>query len=560
MSEVKKTFTYSCIYHIFFVILQAELYLTISTFTIMTLKLSNISLFLITASALLLSCSNEDLALSKVDNLIELHQSTQTNYQKQLDSLQLVISSANMSDDESFERYGQLFDMYRGFNVDSQLVFVQKRLALASQTDILEHKQVAQLNNAEVLMRSGMYHEAISWMDMVAASPVEPVLRPYYFHLRRTLYGLMEDFSITEQERLHYHQLTQDYRDSIIAVEPAKSFVHELVRADALYAAGQYNQALEVLEAYEAANGAETESVNIRSITKAQIYRAMGNHKEEKRYLIISACADLQKALREYIALRELAVLLYNEGDVERAYRYMTCAIEDANAGNMRGRTLEIGMIYPIVESAYRKQIIMRERLLYGLIASIALIATLSVLFSVYYARQRKKLAIVNSKLKEANIDLKQSNHIKTVYVGHYMEMTSLLIERFDAWRKQLNQKIKSNDIEPVQKELASQRFTQEQLAAFYRDFDEAFLNIFPDFVDKVQDLLIDNYVFRTKPGEKLNTDLRVLCCIRLGITDSTQIASFLRYSLSTIYNSRTRMRNLAKGNRDKFEERVENL
>ena len=560
MSEVKKTFTYSCIYHIFFVILQAELYLTISTFTIMTLKLSNISLFLITASALLLSCSNEDLALSKVDNLIELHQSTQTNYQKQLDSLQLVISSANMSDDESFERYGQLFDMYRGFNVDSQLVFVQKRLALASQTDILEHKQVAQLNNAEVLMRSGMYHEAISWMDMVAASPVEPVLRPYYFHLRRTLYGLMEDFSITEQERLHYHQLTQDYRDSIIAVEPEKSFVHELVRADALYAVGQYNQALEVLEAYEAANGAETESVNIRSITKAQIYRAMGNHKEEKRYLIISACADLQKALREYIALRELAVLLYNEGDVERAYRYMTCAIEDANAGNMRGRTLEIGMIYPIVESAYRKQIVMRERLLYGLIASIALIATLSVLFSVYYARQRKKLAIVNSKLKEANIDLKQSNHIKTVYVGHYMEMTSLLIERFDAWRKQLNQKIKSNDIEPVQKELASQRFTQEQLAAFYRDFDEAFLNIFPDFVDKVQDLLIDNYVFRTKPGEKLNTDLRVLCCIRLGITDSTQIASFLRYSLSTIYNSRTRMRNLAKGNRDKFEERVENL
>ena len=122
----------------------------------MTLKLSNISLFLITASALLLSCSNEDLALSKVDNLIELHQSTQTNYQKQLDSLQLVISSANMSDDESFERYGQLFDMYRGFNVDSQLVFVQKRLALASQTDILEHKQVAQLNNAEVLDRKSV--------------------------------------------------------------------------------------------------------------------------------------------------------------------------------------------------------------------------------------------------------------------------------------------------------------------------------------------------------------------------------------------------------------------
>ena len=198
--------------------------------------------------------------------------------------------------------------------------------------------------------------------------------------------------------------------------------------------------------------------------------------------------------------------------------------------------------------------------MLYGLIASIALLAGMLSLFLIYSARKRKQLESLNILLRNSNIDLQQSNQIKTVYIGHYMEMTSLLIERFDNWRKTLNQSIKSGDTKRVQTEIASQRFTQTQLNTFYQDFDEAFLNIFPDFVDKVKDLLVDGTEFRIKEGEKLNTDLRVLCCIRLGITDSTQIASFLRYSLSSIYNSRTRMRNLAKGNRDEFEQKVTTL
>ena len=188
------------------------------------------------------------------------------------------------------------------------------------------------------------------------------------------------------------------------------------------------------------------------------------------------------------------------------------------------------------------------------------MLAGLLSLFLIYSARKRRQLEALNILLRNSNIDLQQSNQIKTVYIGHYMEMASLLIDRFDNWRKSLNQSIKSGDTKRVQTEVASQRFTQTQLNTFYQDFDEAFLNIFPDFVDKVKELLVEGTEFRVKEGEKLNTDLRVLCCIRLGITDSTQIASFLRYSLSTIYNSRTRLRNLAKGNRDEFEQKVTTL
>ena len=484
----------------------------------------------------------------------------QEQYQAQLDSMYAAYQHAQMTDEERFDCYGRFFDLYRSFNLDSQYVYVQRRLELASRLANEEYIRIAQMNRAEVLMRSGMYHEAVLLLDTIAASSAGAVYQPYYYHLRRTLYGLMEDFAITDSEKNLYHRLTQDYRDSIIHAEQEGSFIYELVRADALYADSQYDQALAFMERYEAMTDIGADQIGIWSITKAQIYRALGNREEEKRHLVISVCADLQGAVREYIALRELAVLLYQEGDIDHAYHYMQAAVMDAKAGKMRGRSLEISTIYPIVEKAHQRQETIRARMLYALIASIALLAGMLGLFHIYSARKRTQLAALNALLRTSNIDLQQSNQIKTVYIGHYMEMASSLIERFDGWRKGLNQSIKNGETQRAQAEIASQRFTQEQLNMFYQDFDEAFLAIFPDFVEKVKDLLADGTEFRIKEGEKMNTDLRVLSCIRLGITDSTQIASFLRYSLSTIYNSRTRMRNLAKGDRDSFEQKIATL
>ncbi len=512
------------------------------------------------AMLLLMACGDQTTSLREVDALIEKHQLIQIQYQARLDSMLDMYHENRMTDEEQFEYCGRFFDMYRSFNLDSQLVYVQQRIEIANRLANPTYIHLAQMNRAEVLMRSGMYYEALLALSPFSTSTLSADLLPYYYHLRRTLYGLMEDFAIADSERLYYHRLTRLYRDSIIQVEPEGSFIGELVRADALYADGLNNQALEVMEKCESAGKVEADQIGILSITKAQIYRALGNREEEKRHLIISACSDLKEARREYIALRDLAIMLYEEGDVERAHIYIHCCIEDAKAGCMRGRSLEISTVYPIIEGAYLRQETIRARTLYGLIASIALLAGMLGLFLKYSARKRKQLAALNALLRDSNIHLQQSNQIKTVYIGHYMEMASSLIERFDTWRKKLNQTMKGGDIKRAQTEIASQRFAQEQLNMFYQDFDEAFLAIFPDFVEKVQDLLVEGTEFRIKEGEKLNTDLRVLSCIRLGITDSAQIASFLRYSLSTIYNSRTRMRNLAKGNREEFEQQITTL
>ena len=293
------------------------------------------------------------------------------------------------------------------------------------------------------------------------------------------------------------------------------------------------------------------------AITRAQIYHKIGDKQQEKHYLLISALADLRNSSREYIALRELAILLYEEGNIDHAYRYMQCAMEDALEASERVRSIEMNTVFPVVEQAYLQQVHRRQYwMLTGIISSLVLLIVL-IIFFLYVTQKGKQLSILNERLENNNAELRESNRIKDAYVGRYMETTSLLIDRFDNYRKQLKLLAHKQQFEQLTDIVDSQRFTQDQLNAFYADFDEAFLELFPNFVNDVKALLVPEADIRIKEGERLNTDLRVLALIRLGITDSKQIANFLRYSLSTIYNSRTRMRNLYKGEREQFEKNI---
>ena len=511
--------------------------------------------------SILSSCNyerdRESQLLHELDECIESRSQYHALREHRIDSIKNKLRNC-ITDSAYFEECGRLVEEYRSYDLDSQLYYTEERLRIASTPF---EKQVSLLNYSEVMMRSGMYHETILYMDSALLHPLDPVLDPYYSHLRRTLYGLMADFSISLKEKQHYTEITQQKRLLMMSVHPEGSFLHELVRADYLRVAELYDSALHVMDSYEAQHpitGQDEEP--LFAITRAQIYHKIGDRQQEKHYLIISALADLRNSIREYVSLRELAVLLYEEGDIDRAFRYLQCAMEDALEASERVRSIEMNTVFPVVEQAYLQQVQRRQYwMLIGIISSSILLIVLIIYF-LYVIKKGKQLSALNKRLEKSNEELKESNRIKDAYVGRYMETASLLIDRFDNYRKQLKSLAHKQQFKQLTDIVDSQRYTQEQLNAFYHDFDEAFLNLFPDFVDKVKELLVPEAEFRIKQGEQLNTDLRVLCCIRLGITDSTQIASFLRYSLSTIYNSRTRMRNLAKGNRDEFEQKVTTL
>ena len=212
-------------------------------------------------------------------------------------------------------------------------------------------------------------------------------------------------------------------------------------------------------------------------------------------------------------------------------------------------RTVEISRVLPVIEAAYKQQIErQRHQLIFFLIVVSILSAFLIVSVILIY-KQMKKLSATQR-------NLKQANHIKEEYIGHFLNLCSIYIEKLDRFRSTVNRKITAGQAEELLKLTKSSQFAGVEQKEFYANFDNAFLHLYPNFVAEFNELLQPEERFVLKTGELLNTELRIFAIIRLGIDDSSKIANFLHYSINTIYTYRNKVKNKAI-NRDKFEEEI---
>ena len=277
--------------------------------------------------------------------------------------------------------------------------------------------------------------------------------------------------------------------------------------------------------------------------------------------------SDIQLAIKEYIALPRLAQILFSRGDIDRAHAYLNQSMRDAVFCGARLRTMEVTEIYPIVSEAYK----IKERGNQKVQNLLLLCFTVLILFligtTIYIYRQMKKiaearhaLARANEQLVHVNEELSQSNLIKQQYIAHYLDQCTMYLDKLEDYRRSLANLAISSKINELFKAIKSERFIEEERAKFYRSFDETFLNLFPNFVESFNALLIEEERIHPKPGELLSPELRIFALIRLGITDSNKIARFLRYSLNTIYIYRSKVRNKALGDKNLFDQKCKKV
>ena len=162
-----------------------------------------------------------------------------------------------------------------------------------------------------------------------------------------------------------------------------------------------------------------------------------------------------------------------------------------------------------------------------------------------------------NESLCEANNSIAEISELKEVYIGRYMDQCLIYIDKLDSYRKSIGKLLSSNKVDDLKKLVKSTSMIDDDLKAFYEQFDKTFLSLFPTFVEDFNHLLLPEEAIVPKRVGSLNTELRIFALIRLGITDSDSIAKFLRYSLTTIYNYRTKVRNKAAGDRGRLEAEV---
>lgn len=481
-------------------------------------------------------------------------------------------------DEERFAILGTLLDEYRSFNTDSALHMAEEREQIAIRLGNREYIDNARMNKADVLGMTGMYKEVMDLMRNIHIDRLPVDIHPYYYHIYRTVYGLMADYAVTAYEKKLYTELTDKYRDSLLLVNKDNLLIHTLIQSDQYNVRNEYDKAIRLLTDYLALQKDYEHDVAICAYTLSESYRLKGDKEKEKEYLIVSAMADMKTAVREYISLRKLAVLLYQEGDIERAYSYVKICMEDAAACNARLRKLEILEIFPIINDAYQQKTEKQQEQMKWALVSISLLSLFLLLAIFYVYKQMKKVAaarrevidankrlkelndelhLSNAQLKEANHSIAENSYLKEEYIGRYMDQCSVYLEKMDNYRRSLGKIAATGNVEELYKNIKSSKFIEGELKEFYTNFDNTFLQLFPTFVEDFNALFADDEQISLKAGERMNTELRIFALIRLGITDSVKIAQFLRYSVTTIYNYRTKVRNKAAGDRDLLEQEV---
>lgn len=522
-------------------------------------------------------------ANNDIDSLLKVLDSSVDNYQvfsnqkeEQLNKLKYLLKYTN-NDDQRYKICGQLYDDYKSYKSDSALTYAQKKLQIAEKMNNRWNLTDAKLNLASIMGTSGMYKESMDILETINIQD-NPDLKAYYFHVYRTVYGFMADYTVSTREKERYNKLVSNFRDSLLVVNPPNSETHIMVKTDQLIANKKSDEAIKILLTYYPTIKNDKHTRAIIAYCISVTYQKQQNRENEKKWLIISAINDIQSATKDYISLRSLAFLLYEEGDIDRAYKYIKRSLEDALFCNARLRTYEISQMLPIIDQAYQHQSQARQRQLIISLISISLLSVFLLIAVLSVYRQMRKLSVArkdlsqankllndlnkelsetNKLLKHSNETLSEANLIKEEYIGRYMDQCSAYIDKLDDYRRLLNKTATAGKIDDLIQTIKSKQFIEDELKEFYTNFDSTFLQLFPTFVEEFSALLVDNEEIQLKSGELLNTELRIFALIRLGISDSVKISHFLRYSLSTIYNYRTKLRNKSAVPRDEFESYV---
>ena len=396
------------------------------------------------------------------------------------------------------------------------------------------------------------------------------MVRARYFSALNTVYSNLAKSANDPVLAVKYTQDKDIYQQLLLDCLGEDDISHIFVQTDILLEHDRSAEVLQLLLPWLQTNDPSLEDKGVIYYTIARAYGMLGDTENAILWYARSAESDLRVPKYEYRSLYELASRLYEKKDIERAYTYITRSVDDAIRSNAQLHKQFSYQILPIISDTYDKFVMQKNRtIVYALLISSFLLVFLVVL-TIFVIRERNRVVVAEKKTKETNMMLKQltdelqknvhilqeTNQVKELYLGRYLNMCSEYIDGLEKYRTSLRKVVK--DGEDITTALKSKEFMENALNDFYNQFDATFLDLFPDFISQLNELLQDDKKVAYHSKDRLlTTELRVLALIRLGVYDSVKIASFLRRSVSTIYNYRVKMRNASICDRDEFENRI---
>ncbi|MCU4163990.1 DUF6377 domain-containing protein [Carboxylicivirga caseinilyticus] len=480
-----------------------------------------------------------------------------------IDSLKAKVSNAD-NKHQQFSLFKELYDEYKTFQYDSAYHYAISNYNDSKNTNNIYWFNQSSLDLSFIMTSSGLYSDSFRFIEnIVNDSLTNQQKLEYYNHYGR----LYHDLTLFNGRNLYsdeYWYKARGYWDSLIILSDQLQVPNHISKGLLELIDGNIERAKNIYLGYLQSQDSYSQDYSITASTLSFIYSISDNKKMQKQYAILAAISDINCAITENASFHQLALILYDEGDTERAYQLIKLSLNDANYYNARLRRVEIAKSLPIIEKAFHDKLNKEKRRLSIALTAISLLA-LIILFATFYIlkqlkelrQNRKVIQLTNDQLNQLNLDLLESNKIKEEYIGHFLNLCSQYIDKIEQFHQLVQRKITVGQIDSLLAMTKSKKLIDEEMQELLMSFDRIFLKLFPDFKDEFNALFEPENQFSLKKDELLNTELRIFALIRLGVSDSSKIAQFLRYSVNTVYTYRTKVKNRAKIDRDKFEDEI---
>lgn len=531
----------------------------------------------------------------RLDSVIANRAEYEAKKEKRLHDIKNAINYVNNATDK-LRIYERLINEYTPYKYDSAMVYVQKAINLAKQTNSSEYYTQYQILKARQLVYRGFYIEAKEILEKLEIPPTNRHINYLYNCSLSALYFNLNMSTKNTEYCQRYSTLFQDYIDKAIEYCPKKDAQYYYMKGVQLfYSKGTihdiitcFNKAMSLLEP-------DSRLYAMSAYVLSKTYDRSHQSEQQERYLLLAAISDIMASTNEYVALQEVALSLYKDKDnLRKANEYINISLMDADAYSNRLRRAELYANLHVIRSAYNKKL--QEQGTWQNVAIICILVLMAIIVTtiVYVVRKNHLLKLKENELKmlteqlsadnkqhkkdnkalkdsndaledsnkalqDSNDEFEYTNAKRESMANAFIMLCYQYIERLKNQRKLVIRKIKTNQQNELLSTLSSSRQSAEESQNFFSQFDKIFLSLYPSFVKELNTLLLPEAQIQLKEDNELTPTLRVAALIRLGVTESAMIAGILSYSPQTIYNYRSTLKNSAI-DKEHFEENLQKL
>ena len=536
--------------------------------------------------------TDEKKLLERIDYMIDNDQHYQDIKEKELKQLKLQAIKAT----DSKTRLLFLDSIYRAYSTyryDSAYAYMKRGLELAEKCKDSYYITLNKINHASILSVRGFYGKAEVLLQTLNPETMTYKLKLYYYFTYTWIYNYYESYAKNSDYAAEFRTQKKHYMDLLLQnfKEDRKNTTYynyllgERIYIDEPTSRKSLTHFLKAMKMSPVKSRIHAMS----AYGAARYYKLTGKFDLYEKYLVEAAVSDGLCQLEETLALQKLAYYLFkkDENNSKLAAKYIQHTMEDAQFFNNQLRMIEISHILPVIATANQQAAERsRARILMGFITVSAALIIILILAFVNNRQKNKlkknkqeieeqnkkqiemngqlsemndELAEMNNQLTELNQQLIETNIKRETYLRLFMDISAAYISKLADYRKLVSRKIKANQAADLLKSLNTHKMEEEETQMFYNRFDKAFMELYPGFVTELNKLLLPESQLEVPTTHTLTTEIRIYALMRLGVTDSQEIATLLHYSTQTIYNYKSGMRAKAI-NRDTFESDVNRL